>query len=171
MQTRMDQYSPILWRPKPPPADSGLPTFCSSAQRPAPAASAKPAGLLHLRHAFKHRNQPVPAVRAARPPACRYEAERLTDGQRYALKVTDLRPLSQVDKAAVVEEIRWVKGWGGGGEGTSRAARVATLSAQAACAAPAAACCLGVPRCCTSRPPPAPLGPSPGQAAGLAGPP
>jgi NIMA (never in mitosis gene a)-related kinase len=35
-----------------------------------------------------------------------YEAERLSDGQRYALKVTELNALSQLDKVAVVEEIR-----------------------------------------------------------------
>ncbi|KAL4444132.1 hypothetical protein ABPG75_011869, partial [Micractinium tetrahymenae] len=35
-----------------------------------------------------------------------YKAERLTDGQRYALKITDLDSLSRMDKVAVVEEIR-----------------------------------------------------------------
>ena len=34
-------------------------------------------------------------------PALRYEAERLSDGQRYALKVTELNALSQLDKVAV----------------------------------------------------------------------
>lgn len=35
-----------------------------------------------------------------------YEVERLSDRQRYALKVTDLHPLPRLDKVAVVEEVR-----------------------------------------------------------------
>lgn len=36
----------------------------------------------------------------------RYEAERLSDGRRYALKVTELQALGDADRSAVVEEVR-----------------------------------------------------------------
>ena len=57
-----------------------------------------------------------PAPRGAHPPLCRcrcpcsthcsYEAERLADGQRYALKLTDCNALGPADREAVVEEVR-----------------------------------------------------------------
>lgn len=58
------------------------------------------------------RSKPAQAVLAAPPslpeaatpwfvPLHSYEAERLSDGQRYALKVTELNALSQLDKVAV----------------------------------------------------------------------
>ncbi len=56
-----------------------------------------------------------------------YEVERLTDGQHYALKVTELSALPPLDKAAVVEEIRWAAG--GGAPPLGLAARRGRLAA------------------------------------------